>query len=268
MATAADEWQLLGQAFSTLGRQLDKTKSINVNASATRKKAIAVAQQYFRSCRPLLQGIGIDDELSVLDQGFENLIQLASGANAASSYKKNVKSIRKVIPRVTARIELSQNVTGGAGSYNAEDDRIITTLEGLVPSAGLSYQQAIADLSDDSRVSFRGPALELREALRETLDHLAPDNEVMAATGYVQEKERHGPTMKQKVRFILKARGQSKSSSTVPEQTALTIDEMIGTLTRSIYDRSSVATHVASDRKTVAQIRRYVAAILHDILEL
>jgi Predicted pPIWI-associating nuclease len=122
--------------------------------------------------------------------------------------------------------------------------------------------------ADDRGISFRGPALELGEALRETLDHLAPDDAVTAAAGCVQEKGRDGPTMRQKVRFILKARGQSKSSSTVPEQTTTTVDEMVGTLTRSVYDRSSIATHVASERKTVSQIRLYVVAVLHDILEL
>ncbi len=110
--------------------------------------------------------------------------------------------------------------------------------------------------------------MELREALRETLDHLAPDDEVTTAPGYVQEKNWSGPTMKQKVRFILKARGQTKSASEVPEQTTTTIDEMIGTLTRSVYDRSSVATHLALEKRTVLQICRYVVAVLHDILEL
>jgi hypothetical protein len=149
-----------------------------------------------------------------------------------------------------------------------EDKGVIQTLEDLVPSAALSYKQAIIDLADDNRISFRGPALELREALRETLDHLAPDEAVTSAAGYVEEKGRHGPTMKQKVRFILKARGQSKTSSAVPERATTTVDEMVGTLTRSIYDRSSVATHVATERKAVVQIRRYIVAILHDILEL
>ncbi|MGH7104029.1 MAG: hypothetical protein ACREFJ_16720 [Acetobacteraceae bacterium] len=132
----------------------------------------------------------------------------------------------------------------------------------------MSYRQATVDLADDNRGSFRGPALELREALRETLDHLAPDDAVSSADGYVAEKGRSGPTMKQKVRFILRARGQRKSLSIVPEQTTATVDEMVGTLTRSVYDMSSVATHIASERKAVTQIRRYIVAILHDILEL
>src|SRR5205823_1474125 len=103
-----------------------------------------------------------------------------------------------------ARIEMSRGVSQSDVTVTDEDKRIIETLSELLPTAALSYQQAIADLADDSRVSFRGPALELRETLRTTLDHLATDDAVTAEDNYVQEKDRHGPTMKQKVRFIRK----------------------------------------------------------------
>ena len=268
MTTAAEEWQSLRDAFLAFGRHIDQLHTVNVNAGSIRTEATTVAKQYFRRSRSSLQDLELNDELSMLDNAFENLIQLSSGMNAVSSYKKQIKRIRKLLPKVTTRIELNQSVVKAPANTTAEDERIIQTLDGLVPSAALSYKQAISDLADANRLSFRGPALELREALRETLDHLAPDSEVTSVPGYAVEKGRHGPTMKQKVRFILKARGQSKSSSGVPEQTTITIDEMVGTLTRSIYDRSSVATHLATERRTVIQIRRYVAAVLHDILEL
>jgi hypothetical protein len=147
-----------------------------------------------------------------------------------------------------------------------DDDEIIRRLDALVPSAALSYKQAIFDLKDDGRVSFRGPALELREALREILDNLAPDSEVTAAPEYVQEKDRTGPTMKQKVRFIMKKKGK-RSSSDAPELAVATFEEAIAGLTRAVYERSSKATHVAGERQTVVQLRRYVVAILHEILE-
>jgi Predicted pPIWI-associating nuclease len=158
------------------------------------------------------------------------------------------------------------SVKAEAIAHTEEDEQIIDKLDALVPSAALSYKQAILDLKDDSRVSFRGPALELREALREILDHLAPDSEVMAASGYVQEKDRAGPMMKQKVRFILKKKGK-RTSSDAPEQTVTAFEEAIAALTRAVYERSSKATHVASERQTVVQLRRYVVAILHEIIE-
>jgi uncharacterized membrane protein affecting hemolysin expression len=106
----------------------------------------------------------------------------------------------------------------------------------------------------------------LREALREILDHLAPDSEVTSAPGYAQEKDRTGPTMKQKVRFIMKAKGK-RSPSDAPEQVVTAFEESIAGLTRAVYERSSRATHVAGERQTVIQLRRYVVAIFHEILE-
>ena len=158
------------------------------------------------------------------------------------------------------------SVTTQTVALTEEDEQIISKLDALVPSAALSYKQAILDLKNDSRVSFRGPALELREALREILDHLAPDSEVTAARGYVQEKDTAGPTRKQKVRFIMKKKGK-RSSSDAPEQAVTAFEEAIAALIRAVYDRSSQATHVAGERQTVVQLRRYVVAILHEVID-
>jgi hypothetical protein len=153
-----------------------------------------------------------------------------------------------------------------AVALSDEDHQLIARLDALVPSAALSYKQAILDLADQSRVSFRGPALELREALREILDHLARDSEVMAEPGYKQEKEKPGPTMRQKARFIMRMKA-GRSPSDAPEKTVAAFEEKIATLTRAVYQMSSEATHVAGERQTVVQLRRYVVVILHDILE-
>lgn len=268
MTRTSEEWQALAEAFSRFSRHIDQARTVHINANSLKTEAMSVAQQYFRRTRPALEELGLREQLAVLDDGFQRILELASGRNAASSYKVQNRLIRKAMPTLTSRIETSRSVVKRDANGRREDERIIETLEGLVPSAALSYKQAIVDLADDTRFSFRGPALELRECRRETLDHLAPDDAVTNTEGYIQEKGRGGPTMKQKVRFILKSRGQSKSASAAPQQATSTIDEMIGSLARSIYDRSSVATHIASERKAVDQIRRYVAAVLHDILEI
>ena len=143
--------------------------------------------------------------------------------------------------------------------HSDEDAQIIAKLEALVPSAALSYKQAVLDLKDESRVSFRGSALELREALREILDCLAPDSDVTTAPGY-------GTTMKQEVRFIIRGRGK-RCSSDVPEKAVTPFEEAIAGLTRAVYELSSKATHVAGERQTVVQLCRYMVAILHEIIE-
>lgn len=104
--------------------------------------------------------------------------------------------------------------------------------------------------------------------LREVLDHLAPDKDVMGSAGFHLEKDRLNPTMKQKVRYILRLRDVGKTKAATPEDSTVAIDAILGDLTRSVYNLGSLATHVASERKQVAQVKRYIDALLHDILEI
>jgi hypothetical protein len=58
-----------------------------------------------------------------------------------------------------------------------------------------------------------------------------------------------------------------RSLRDAPEQAVTAFEEAIAALTRAVYERSSQAAHVASERQTVVQLRRYVLAILHEIIE-
>jgi hypothetical protein len=266
---AAQEWQSLSEAFSQSVAHFNRSRSVNVNSLMLRRKIKSVAQQYFRRARPALAQMGMEDQLAEMDAPFQNLIQLSEGLNAASSYRKQIKFLRKALPRVTGQLEvrLGTGPTDAASQTEAEA-KIINMLASLVPSAGFSYQQAIADLGDPGRISFRGPAVELREALREVLDHLAPDDDVRKTDGFKLEKDRTKPTMKQKVRFILRARGQNKVTTAVPEDITAIIEGMVGDLARSVYNQSSMVTHVAAEQRNVIQLKRYVEVVLHDILAL
>src|SRR5690606_22608774 len=128
-------------------------------------------------------------------------------------------------------------------SLDGKEVRIAGTLTSLVPSAGFSYEQACRDLRDPNRLSFRGAAAELSEALREVLDHLAPDKDVMLEEGFKLERDAKTPTMKQKVRFILKARGKSEAVSAAPEDAVHVGEEKVGDVARALHPRSSISTH-------------------------
>lgn len=267
MTTAASDWSLLCSQFNKFSNRIDQSSSININSHTLRSEANEISRFYFGSAKQALSS-DVDEQLiTLLDDAFGNLLTLSEGRNAKTSYKKELKRIRKAIPSVNRNMAVNSAAVRRNEGATEEDIRILKTLRGLVPSAARSYEQAIRDLADNHRISFRGPALELRECLRETLDHLAPDADVLGSEGFALEKGRNGPTIKQKVRFILKARGRSKDASKAPEQSSETVEEMVSALTRTIYDRSSAATHVATERKKVDQVRRYIAAILHDILE-
>jgi hypothetical protein len=268
MTGPAIEWQTFGEAFERFRRRIGQSSSVNINSRELRGEGRNLALTFFQSIRPVIENDKVEELLVSLDSAFQNILVLSEGSNKKASYEKHLKRVKKVYPQITGRLAQHREDSKPAAAMTDEDRKIIATLDGLVPTAALSYKQATFDLLDDNRVSFRGAALELREALRETLDHLAPDKEVIAADGYVQEKDRHGPTMKQKVRFILKARGQKKGAAAAPEGAASAVEETIAGLTRTVYELSSVATHIALERTAVMRVRRYVVAVLHDILEI
>ena len=142
------------------------------------------------------------------------------------------------------------------------------TLDRLVPSAAASYRQGFNDLNGVDRLSYRGTAAEFREALRETLDHLAPDDQVMAQEGFALEANQTTPTMKQKVRFVLTSRGRNKTQREAAEKSLALIGELSGEVMRAIYNRASLATHVQESKMEVQKIKRYVDTVLFDLLEI
>src|SRR5262245_11096804 len=268
MEAITDEWQSLSQEFARLTSQIERVSTVNVNAIELRKAIARVALQYLKQTRPILLEAYLNEHAAILDEAFTTLLHLSEGNNALSSYKKQIKRIRKAIPAITSGLALQAGKTRGSTEPNADEQRLIGVLSKMIPSAAISYRQAIADLQDGTRVSFRGPALEFREVLRETLDHMASDKDVMADPGFKLEKGRHGPTMKQKVRFILKARKSGSAALGVVEDSASTADSVVGDLTRSVYNLGSLSTHVSSERTQVLRLKRYVDAVLHDLLEL
>jgi len=140
-------------------------------------------------------------------------------------------------------------------------------LDELAPSAAMSYRQAIRDLSDTGRQSYRGTANELRSAVWDVLDRLAPDDEVVSSSGFKLERGTDKPTQKQKARHILRSR-LGDSARKTPETSIQLIEEHVGSLSRAIYDRSSIATHIATSRSEIAQIRMYVETVLAELLEI
>jgi hypothetical protein len=215
---AVQEWRAFCAAFGRYSAHLDRNEAVNVNSASLRDETKRVAQMYFRGVRQSLQKFQLDEFIEPLSVAFEALLVLSEGRNSAYSYKKHTKGIRKIIPRVTSQLEVQGGVVGLSISSSETDRKILDTLGDLLPSAAQSYQQALLDLADTKRLSFRGPAHELRESLREVLDHLAPNEEVVKSPGFKLEKDQTAPTMKQKVRFIFRARERSATESAAPQR--------------------------------------------------
>jgi hypothetical protein len=242
-----------------------------VHAVSIKKASKQLVNEFFNEGRPAFQSRGLDDEtLGGLDEWMQELLSHAQKAALKSNYTRTLKAIEQELNGIEIAL-----LTASPGSHasdparlDGKEARIASTLSGLVPSAGLSYEQACWDLRDDSRRSYRGAAAELREALREVLDHLAPDGDVTAQKDFKVETGQAEPTMKQKVRFILKSRGKGKSLTAPAESSTSIVEERVGALARSVYERSSLSTHVGTTRQEVQQIKAYVDVVLGELLEI
>jgi hypothetical protein len=108
--------------------------------------------------------------------------------------------------------------------------------------------------------------LTLGQAIDRVISALGPF-EIMTETGFKLEKDAHRPTMKQKVRYILKKRETPGGAMAAPESAVQGIEEILGGITRSVYSRTSISTHTASEKKEVVRVHAWVRLVLCDLLE-
>lgn len=250
-------------------RQTIRTcRSKQLSSSKQRDRLQAMVDGYFKTLRPEL---ALDQEqshsLQAVDSRLQELLTLSHTRALVAKYLRLLKEVRSELVQLDSVGTLGASQNSGMGVQEV-DQKIIATLHTLVPSAALSYGQAMADLQTEGRFSWRGPATDLREALRETLDYLAPDDEVAKSDGFKLESGTSGPTMKQKVRHILKKRGISKTLASTPESAVESVETAVGSFVRSVYNRSSVSTHTPTDKHEVLRVRDWVRVSLCELLEI
>ena len=250
-------------------KDLNSVSSPQLHSKKRRDSIRKLVEDYFNSIRPRLSTASEQDQdVGYVDNLMQDLLLLCHKHGSTKRYQSLLSKSRKGLIALDVRLVASPIMNEDSGSVNNLDGLIIKTLNQLIPSAALSYRQALQDLQSNQRSSWRGPATDLREALRETLDHLAPDSDVIMMPGYKQLPETNGPTMKQKVRYIMKSRGISKAQSTPSEVATDSIESAVGSFVRSVYTRSSVSTHTPTDKTEVIRIRDFVRVVLCELLEL
>ena len=158
---------------------------------------------YYGELRSLLPASAA--ETGRADQVFSQLHELSRKHPSKQKCLDALADAKKVLVAIEC-VRLVGAGARGAGVTSPVDERIISSLLELCPAAAAAYAQGVKDLETIDRASWRGPATEFRELLRETLDALAPDKEVEAMPGYKHEQNATRPTMRQKAKFILKSR--------------------------------------------------------------
>jgi hypothetical protein len=267
------EWSDLLSQLEALKREVTAHGAATVGRQSTRDHARAAVQQYFRLTRPHLSALAFTDgELARLDEQMQQILQLANAVSPRTTYMKAIRTARRLLDEIelTREMRLGLRVSSGPGNEGQRslvEEAIIHTLTQLVPGAALGYQQAIRDIADDNRLSYRGVASELRETVREVLDRLAPDADMRAA-GVRVEQGQQGFTQKQKVRHILRSRGLTENARKAPEESVRLIEELTASLARSVYVRGSISTHTTSPREEVRQLKLYLDGVLGELLEI
>ncbi len=250
-----------------------KNKAVNINSRAIREATISIGSFYFKNCRSdAYTNLGDEKALSELDEQWQQLIRLAHSNNSKKSY---LSILNRLLKRTTDLAVASYASGSPSGlrsftmSYSQAEQLIVKTLDDLLPSAAQSYRQGVQDLNSGVvRFSYRGSASELRESLRETLDLLAPDEDIAKQSWFKLEPNCTGPTMKQKVRFILSSRGKSKVQRALAEKSVDLVENLCGDIARAVYTRASISTHVQTTKQEVQQMKRYLDAVLFDVLEI
>jgi hypothetical protein len=266
MADALESLDELSKHVGVLTQLANSGRTKTVTVAAAQPVARAIAKTYFESVRPELDPVksraGLVEEIDFVVQ---SILQLAMGTREKQAYVGQLNELRPYLLEATVDVMKSR---GTAQLVLSGTERsILDTLVALLPSCAASYEQALRDIAQGGRISWRGTATELREALRGVIDHLAPDDKVAAAPGFQLEAEQSRPTQKQKVRYILKARRSGSPAVTVAEASLDTIDEAVATLARSTYQRGSVSTHIGSTSKEIKSLKRYVDALLAELME-
>jgi hypothetical protein len=245
-----------------LRRALKSGPGAQIQATSDCEKIRALCAIYF-DARP---GLSDSEDAFAADGIFKELHSAARGKPSRTKVVDRLTKAKQLLVKLEGAA-LTSAAAKSAGRRTATDQLIIETLRDVCQSAAAAYSQALANLDADKRESWRGPATDLREALRETLDVLAPDDEVTKEPGFKLEKDAHRPTMKQKVRYILKKRETPHGAMAAPESAVQGIEDILGGITRSVYNRTSISTHTVTDKKEVVRVHALVRLVLCDLLE-
>lgn len=151
-------------------------------------------------------------------------------------------------------------------AIDSRDQAIIDALRTVCPSAASAYEQGVRDLSDASRSSYRGPVTEIREALRETLCVLGPDDEVEKQDWYERVKGQDKPTMAQRAKYALRQRRRAEAVEKSVLGALDVAEGIFAGFVRDIYGRSNISTHTHAGKDEAGKIHSLAQVAFADLL--
>lgn len=253
--------------------RLRSRTSPEISGQMERRNLRSVVGAWFAQYRPSFVAIvGEEPAILSMDEKMQELLKLASEDSARRTVTRLCKSAieyfkeRLLVP--LSRGYWSQAPERAPAGY---DDEVAAKLRVLDINLAESYIQAVLDIEDDERLSYRGTAAELREVITDVLHALAPTEQVKA-TDWYKEARRSGartetnPTRAERTRFILRERAQGSAVSDAAESYTTTIEDRLADVVNATYRRGSAAAHSGAERQELESLLPYVNALLRELL--
>lgn len=255
-------------SLDALRKKIKAVQNVQIFSGSIKGDMGALSAEYFSTFRPAAAQAGLTAaELAEVDKFFKSLHDLSHKNPSKAKCDGVCKEAKKALVDLEGS-RLQKGVAAPGVRISRSDELIVASLKEVCPSAAAAYEQALRDLQSTDRLSWRGPATDMREALRETLDALAPDAEVEKVPGYKLEPDTRRPSMRQKAKYILKSREMVSNQINLSEAAIGHIEDAVSGITRSVYVRSNVSTHTPTSRDEVARLHGWVRLVMCDLLSL
>jgi hypothetical protein len=176
-----------------------------------------------------------------------------------------LRRLREFQGRVRTPVRRVEAVVPARGPISSRVAYILDRLRKLEGSLADSFEQALQDLNDHTRLSYIGPSGEVREVLRATVQKLAPDDEVRAQPWFVgiQQGGKTNPSQAERTRLAVQKRGGSKDQVKGLDDL---IDMLVGQIGRQTYSAGSSALHAGAARDKARKLIGWVWALLDEVL--
>ena len=253
--------------------RLQAGQSPTVSKRAERVNIRAVVGAWFGEYKnAFLKMIGDEQLLAPMDDHLQTILRRASHASARRTLIRDVRSAQRYF-NDTLLVPLSRAYWSRApqqtpAGFDQEAERRLRHLD---PDLADSYAQAVSDIEEDGRLSYRGPAGELREVITGVLHILAPTGQVQATEWY-REARRSGvrneptPTRAERVKFVLRNRLEGSAQTETAETFMSSVEERLASVVNSAYKRGSAAAHAGAEQGELQQLLQYINALLRELL--
>jgi hypothetical protein len=167
--------------------------------------------------------------------------------------------------QVRQSVRKPEVVVPARGPLSGRDAHVLARLGRLAPSLADSLEQALRDINDHTRVSYVGPAGEVREVMRATVQLLANDEDIRKQPWYkgIEQGGKRNPSQAERIRFAVQRRGGSNDQIKGTDEL---IDKLVGQIGRQTYSAGSSALHAGALQAEVRRLTGWVFALLDEVL--